>query len=81
MLSWKKSRKDSLLSAVEKIERIFDYFENKVNEDIFSQIFRFVSPKHETVDQLENVVVFVLETYNDQKFSEAYAIPLYDVNR
>ena len=33
------------------------------------------------IDQLENVFVFDLETYNDQEFAEAYAAGLYDVNR
>ena len=33
------------------------------------------------IDQLENVFVFDLETYNDQDFAEAYAAGLYDVNR
>ena len=41
----------------------------------------YIFPKHETVEQLDNVFVFDLETYNDQDFAEAYAIGLYDVNR
>ena len=33
------------------------------------------------MDQLENVLVFDLETYNDQEFAEAYGAGLYVVNR
>ena len=45
------------------------------------QRIRYRFPKHETIDQLENVFVFDLETYNDEEFAEAYAAGLYVVNR
>ena len=45
------------------------------------QRIRYRFSKHETIDQLENVFVFDLETYNDQEFAEAYAAGIYDVNR
>ena len=54
---------------------------NKINEDNLSQRIRFKFPKHEIIDQLENMFVFNLETYNDQAFAEAYAAGLYGVNR
>ena len=54
---------------------------NKINEDNLSQRIRFKFPKHEILDQLENVFVFNSETYNDQAFAEAYAAGLYGVNR
>ena len=41
---------------------------------------RYRFPKHETIDQLENVFVFDSETHKDQEFAEAYAAGLYDVN-
>ena len=78
---WKKNRKDSLLNGVIEIERNFKYVKNKINENNLKQRIRYRFPKHETIDQLENVFVFDLETHNDQEFAEAYAAGLYDVNR
>ena len=51
------------------------------NENNSKQRIRYRFPKHETIDQLENVFVFDLETYNDQKFAEAFASGFYNVNR
>ena len=42
---------------------------------------RYRFPKHETIDQLEIVFIFDLETDKDQDFAEASAAGLYDVNR
>ena len=53
----------------------------KINENILNQRIRYRFPKHETIDQLENVFLPDLETYNDQELGEAYAAGLYDVNR
>ena len=78
---WKKNRKDSLLNGVNEIERNFRYVKDKINENNLKQRIRYRFPKHETIDQLENVFVFDLETHNDEEFAEAYAAGLYDVNR
>ena len=78
---WKKNRKDSLLNGVDEIDKNFKYVKNKINENNLKQRIRYRFPKHETIDQLENVFVFDLETHNDQEFAEAYAAGLYDVNR
>ena len=64
-----------------EIERNFKYVKNKINENNLKQRIPYRFPKHETIDQLENVFVFDLETHNDQEFAEAYAAGLYDVNR
>ena len=78
---WKKNRKHSLLNGVEEIDKNFKYVKNKINEDNLKKRIRYRFPKHETIDQLENVFVFDLETHNDNEFAEAYAAGLYDVNR
>ena len=78
---WKKNRRDSLLNGVNEIENNFKYIKNKINENNLKQRIRSRFPKHETIDQLENVFVFDIETHNDQEFAEAYAAGLYDVNR
>ena len=78
---WKKTRRDSFLNGVEKRDKKFKYVKNNVNENNLKQRIRYRFPKHETIDQLENVFVFDLETHNDQEFAEAYAARLYDVNR
>ena len=78
---WKKNRKDSLLSGVQEIENNFKYIKNKLNENNLKQRILYRFPKHEIIDQLENVFVFDLETHNDQEFAEAYGVGLYDVNR
>ena len=78
---WKKNRKDSLLNGVEEIEKNFKYVKNRINENNLKQRIRYRLPKHETIDQLENVFVFDLETHSDQEFADAYAAGLYDVNR
>ena len=78
---WKKNRKDSLLNGVDEIDKNFKYIKNKINENNLKQRIRYRFPKYEPIDQLENVFVFDLETHNDQKFAEAYAAGLYDVNR
>ena len=77
----KKSRLHNLLSGVEEIDRKFKFGKNAVNENILNQNFRYRFPKHETIDQLENVFVFDSETYNGQEFAEACAAGLYYVNR
>ena len=78
---WKKNRKDSLLNGVDEIDKNFKYVKNKNNEDNLKQRILYRFPKHEPIDQLENVFLFDLETHNDQEFAEAYAAGLYDVNR
>ena len=78
---WKKNRKDSLLKGVDEIDKNFKYVKNKINENNLKQRIRYKFPKHETMDQLENVFVFDLETHNDQEFAETYGAALYDVNR
>ena len=77
---WKKNRKDSLLNGVQEIENNFKYIKNKINENNLKQRILYRFPKHETINQLENVFVFGLETHNDQEFAETYAAGLYDVN-
>ena len=76
-----KNRKDSLPNVVDEIERNFRNIKNKMNENNLIQRIRYRFLKHETIDQLENVIVFDLETHNDQEFAEADAAGLYDVNR
>ena len=78
---WKKNRKDSLLNGVQEIENNFKYVKNKINENNLEQRILYRFPKHEPVNQLENVFVFDLETHNDQEFAEAYGVGLYDMNR
>ena len=78
---WKKNRKDSLLNGVQEIERNFKYIKNKIKGNNLKQIICYRFPEHETIDQLENVFVFNLETHNDQEFAEAYAAGLYNINR
>ena len=78
---WKKNRKDSLLNGVQEIENNFKYIKNKINENNLKQKILYRFPKHEPINQLENVFVFDLETHNDQEFAETYAAGLYDVNR
>ena len=68
---WKEKRKDSLVNGAGETEANFKYVKNKINEDNLGQRIRYRFPKHETIDQLENVFVFDLETYNDQEFAEA----------
>ena len=78
---WKKNRRDSLLKGGDEVDKNFKYVKNKINEDNLKQRIRYRFPKHEPIDQLENVFVFDLETHNDQEFAEAYGAGLYDVNR
>ena len=78
---WKKNRKDSLLNGVNEIDKNFIYVKKKINENNLKQRIRYRFPKHETIDQLENVFVFDLETHNDNEFAETNAAGLYDVNR
>ena len=51
-----------------------------MNKDNSGQRIRYRFPKHETIDQLDNVFVFDLETYNVNESAEAHAAGLYDVN-
>ena len=78
---WKRNRQDSLLNGVNEIDKESKYVKNKINENNLKQRILYRFPKHETIDQLENVFVFDLETHNDQEFAEAYAAGLYDVNQ
>ena len=76
-----KKRRNSLLNGVDEIERNFKYVKNEINEDNLKQRISYRFPKQETIDQLENVFVFVLETLNYQEIAEAHAAGLKDVNR
>ena len=78
---WKKNREDFLLNGLQEIKNNFKYVKNIINENNLKQRILYRFPKHETIDQLENVFVFDLELHKDQKFVEAYAAGLYDVNR
>ena len=40
------------------------------------QRIRYRFPKNETIDQLENVLIFDLDTYNDQEFADAHVAGL-----
>ena len=80
LLIGKKNRKNSSLDGVEEIDKNFKYVKIKINESIFKKRIRYRFPKHEKIDQLENVFVFDLETYNDQELAETYAAGLFDVN-
>ena len=51
------------------------------NKDNFSQRIGYKFPKHETIDQLENVFVFDLQAFNVENFAESYAAVLFDVSR
>ena len=73
VLFGKKNRRDSLLDGMQEIERNFKYVKNIINENILKQRIRYRFLKHETIDHLENVFVFDLETHNDHEFVEAYA--------
>ena len=77
---WKTNRRDSSLNGVEEINRNFNFVKNKINGKNLKQRSRYRFPKHETIDQLENVFVFDLETYNDQEFADSYAAGIYDVS-
>ena len=76
----KKSKRDGLLNGVEEVERNFKFVKNTIRENNLKQGIRYRVPKHKTIDQLDNVFVFDLETFNNQEFAGAYAAGLYDVN-
>ena len=54
--------KNSLLNWVEETEAKFKHVKNKMNGNNLSPRSRCGFPKHETIDELENVIVFNLET-------------------
>ena len=63
-----------------EIETKFENVKSKINEKNLKRKIRYRFPEHETIDRLENVFVFDLETHNNQEFAGAYAAGLYDVN-
>ena len=75
------AKKDSLPKGEDEIETKFKHVKNKINKKKLKQRIRYRFPKHETIDYLEIVFAFDLETYNEQKFAETYAAGLHDVNR
>ena len=76
-----KNGKDTLVNGVREIEAKSNYVENKKNEDNFSQRIGYRFPKHETIDQLENVFVFESQAFNVEIFAESYAAVLFDLSR
>ena len=76
-----KNGRDSLLKGVEELDKNLKYVKNRKKEDNLNQRTQNGFPKQETKDQLEDVVVFDLETLNYQEFAEVYATGLYDANR
>ena len=73
----KKNRRDGLLNGVQEMERNFENVQNKINEYNLGQRIRYRFPKRGTIDQLENVFVFNVETCNNHDFAEAYAAGFY----
>ena len=78
---WMEFRKNILLNAVEQVERNFKDVESKINEHNLSPRICYTFPEQNKADQVENVSVFDLETYNNQKYAETNATGLYDANR
>ena len=78
---WNKNRRNDLLNGADEIERNFKYVKSSIHENNLKQRIRYRFPKNETIDQLEKLFVFDLETYNDEAFAESYAAGLNDVNR
>ena len=66
---------------MKEIERNLKYVKNEIKKEKLSQRIRCQFSKYETIDQLEIVFRFDLESYNVQEFAEAYSAGLYDVNR
>ena len=62
---WKRNKGNALLGAINEIERNCRNFKNKTAKDKLSQTICCRCPKENEVDQLQNVLVFDLETYND----------------
>ena len=61
------------------MDEIFKVVSNKINEENLSQRKCYIFPKADELDQLKNVFVFNLQTYNGQKYAKAYASGLFDV--
>ena len=61
-----KKEKMEKPNGVNEMERKFKHFKNKINEDILNQIIPNRFPKDETIDQLEKVFVFDLETWRSR---------------
>ena len=76
-----KNRRDCLLNWAKEMEIIFKNVEKKRNENNLSQRIRYWFPKRKTIDHLEKMFLFELETYKDQEFAETYAAGLFVVNR
>ena len=70
-----------MVNGVGELEANFKFNNIKTNEDNLRHRIRYKFRKQETIGQLENVFVFDLETSNVEKFNEAYAAGLYNVNR
>ena len=66
---WKKKRKDYLLNGVDEIDRTFKHARKNKNENNLKRRIPYEIPKHETINQLENVFVFDLETHNGREFA------------
>ena len=78
---WERIRRHSLFNGVEEIERNFKFVGNGINQHFSSQKVRYLCPKHEVIDQFENMFVFDLKTCNVEKIAEAHEAGLFDVNR
>ena len=65
--------KNRLLNGIKEIDRNFKYGKNIINQNNLKQRIRYRFPKHETIEQSENVFMSDLETHDDQEFAEAYA--------
>ena len=78
-VNWKKIEK--VLNGVDGTDEKCKNNREKIMEDKLKQRNRYRFPKHETIDQLENVFLFDLETHNDQEFAEAYTAGIYNVHR
>ena len=76
-----KKRSDSVLFGVEEMEGNFKYGTKKMNQGTPSQRFRYYFPRQDMVDQIENVFVFGLDTFNEEEYAQLNAICLNIVYR
>ena len=78
---WKNNDNDSLLNAAKEVENNFQYIRNRINNNNLKNIIKYSFPFKEKHNELDNVLIFDIETGNVEDRAIPYGIGLYDLSR
>ena len=78
---WKNNLSDSLLKTVKKVKDNFKNIRKRIDTKNLKKVKKYTFPHKTYTHELDNVLVFDIETYKKKEYAHPFAIVLYDVSR